>query len=109
MAKQKNGVNKSQAIRDLLKTNPSVSSKEAVAALKEKGIDISDQLFYFVKGKLHGRKGRRRRGRTMVAAVATNANVSKSDALSTILKIKALADEVGGMKRLKALLDALSA
>ena len=109
MAKQKNGVNKSQAIRDLLKANPKVTSKEAIAHLHEKGVEVSDQLFYFVKGKLHGRKTRKRKANRAVAAVASNAGVSKNDALSTILKVQSLAQEVGGMKRLKALVEALGA
>ena len=108
MAKQKNGVNKSQAIRDILKANPKIASKEAVAALHEKGIEISEQLFYFVKGKLHGRKRRKRKAGNS-AAVAASLAINKIDALSTILKIKALADEVGGVKRLKALVEALGA
>lgn len=109
MPKQKDGVNKSQAIRDLLKTNPKITSKDAVATLKDKGIEVSDQLFYFVKGKLHGRKGRRRKAQAAVANVANNTGGSKQDALAIILKIKSLADEVGGMRRLKALIDALGA
>jgi hypothetical protein len=109
MAKQKNGVNKSQAIRDLLKATPKVTSKEAIAHLHEKGIEVSDQLFYFVKGKVHGRKQRKRKAGKVVATVASNSGVSKNDALATILKVKSLADEVGGMKRLKALIEALSA
>ena len=44
----------------------------------------------------------------MIAKVAETTNVTKSDALSTILKVKALANEVGGLKKLKALVDALS-
>ena len=33
---------------------------------------------------------------------------SSDDALATILKVKSLAAEIGGMKRLKALVEALS-
>jgi hypothetical protein len=108
MPRQKNGVNKSEEIRQLLKANPKLSAKEAIAALGAKGVEISDALFYFVRGNIKGRKGRQKKAKQVVAKVAETTNVSKSFALSTILKIKALATEVGGLKVLKALVEALS-
>lgn len=105
MAKTK-GVNKSQAIRDLLATNPRMKAKEVVAALKEQGISATEGLVYYIKGKVRGRRGRRRRANAMVAKVA--ATTGTSDALATILKIKELANQVGGLKKLKAIIDALS-
>ena len=108
MAKKKNGVNKSEEIRQLLKANPAISAKEVTAALEKKGIKASEKLFYLVKGKMLGRKARRRKAQKVVAKVAEATNVTKSDALSTILKVKALANDVGGLKKLKALVDALS-
>jgi hypothetical protein len=109
MAKQKNGVNKSEEIRQLLKSNPDMSTKEGVAALNEKGIEVSDNLFYFVKGQIYGKKGRKKKAQKMVANVATSTSTTKTDALATILKVKGLANEVGGLKKLKALIDALNA
>jgi hypothetical protein len=108
MAKKKNGVNKSEAIRQLLKASPELSAQEAVAALAAKGIEVSDNLVYFIKGKIKGRKGRKKKAQQVVAKVAETNNVPKSDALATILKVKALATDVGGLKKLKALVEALS-
>ena len=108
MAKRKNGVSKSEEIRQLLKTNPMMAAQEAVAALAAKGIEVSDNLVYFVKGKIKGRKGRKKKAQQVVARVAETNNVAKSDALATILKVKALATDVGGLKKLKALVEALS-
>jgi hypothetical protein len=116
MATQKNGVNKSDEIRQLLKANPEIGAKEAIAALSAKGIKISDNLYYFVKGHIKGRKGKKKARQVVakvaesngVAKVAEANNVPKSDALSTILKVKALAIDVGGLKKLKALVEALS-
>ena len=51
MAKKKDGVNKSEEIRMLIKANPEIVVKEAVAKLAEKGIKISKALFYFTKGR----------------------------------------------------------
>ena len=104
--------NKSQAIRDLLKESPTIKAKEAIAALGEKGIEITDSLFYLVKGKVSGGKQRRRKIRkAAVKAVAASGNgvaPTKDDALKTILKVKSFAAEVGGLRSLKALVDALS-
>ena len=105
MAKQKGGVNKSEEIRQLLKANPKITAKEVVATLGAKGIQVKEHLYYFVKGHM---KGRKKKARKIVAQVATSTHVSKSDALSTILKVKKLAEEVGGLKTLKALVEALS-
>ena len=111
MAKKSNGVNKSEEIRQLLKANPQIGVKEVVAKLAEKGIKISNALFYFTKGQIKGRNARKKnnqKARTAVTTVADSTHATRSDALATILKIKALAHEVGGIKTLKALVDAMS-
>jgi len=106
MAKKENGVNKSEEVRKLLRANPSMKASEVVSALAEKGIKISDNLYYLVKGHIHGRTARKRKAQKVVAKVA--GTTGQVDALATILKIKKVASEVGGMKTLKALVDALS-
>ena len=111
MAKKTSDVNKSEEVRQLLKANPALTAKEVVAALAEKGIKISNALFYFTKGQMKGRKARKKKEQNTVATAAKVAEatlVVKGDALSTILKVKAWAKEVGGMKTLKALVEALS-
>lgn len=82
--------------------------QEAVAKLAEKGVEISGNLFYFVKGQLKGRKARRKKAQKTVAKVAESTHVNRSDAVAKILKVKSWAKEVGGMKMLKALVEALS-
>jgi hypothetical protein len=74
----------------------------------EKGIQVSHGLFYFVKGQMKGRKARRTKAQKVVTEVAESTHVTRSSAVSTILKVKACAREVGGMKSLKALVEALS-
>ena len=108
MAKRKNGVNKSEEIRQMLKANPKVSAKEVKGALEAKGIKISDKLYYLVKGKMLGKQARKKKARKMVAKVAETTGTSNGDALSTILKVKSWANQVGGLKRLRALVEALS-
>jgi NCAIR mutase (PurE)-related protein len=112
--KQQSGeVNRSAAIRDLFKEKPDMTASEAIAALAAKGITISDHLFYKVKGKIAGRKKRRRKAHRkaiemVVATGTTDVPIVKSDALATIRKVKAIAADVGGLRTLKGLVDALS-
>src|SRR5262245_10849199 len=105
--KSTNGeVNKSSAIRDLLKEQPKIKASEAIVALAAKGIKVAPDLFYLVKGKVAGSKSRRRKVQRNAVRVATASG--NSDAIATILKVKKLASEVGGYHALKALVDALS-
>jgi hypothetical protein len=97
-------VNKSQEIRDLLTLNPKIKASEAVAQLAQRGIKIAPGLFYFIKGRM----GRRRKQRRHVEAGATAGITRNGDVLATIKKIKGLAGEVGGLKKLKALVEELS-
>ena len=115
MAKKTIGdkVNRSAAIRDLFKEKPDIKVSEVIATLAAKGITISDHLAYKVKGTMAGRKKRRRKAHRNAIAVAVaagtiNAPIVKSDALATIRKVKAAATEVGGLRTLKGIVDALS-
>jgi hypothetical protein len=76
--------------------------------LRAKGIKISDHLYYFVKGNLLGKQARKKQAGKMVAKVAETTGTGNGDAVSTILKVKSLANQVGGLKRLRALVEALS-
>lgn len=102
MAKQKSGINKSEEIRKVVRANRKMKAKQVVSTLAERGIPVTDTLVYLVKSKM---KGRRKKAREAVASVAATGN---SDPLTTIRKIKQWANEVGGLKKLKALVDALS-
>ena len=108
MAKKTNGINKSEEVRQLLKANPEVGAKEVAEKLGEKGIKISSNLFYYVKGQMKGRKSRKTKTQKTVSKVAASAHVTIPDAVATIRKIKVWAEEVGGMQTLKALVEALS-
>ena len=106
MARQKNGVNMSQAVRDVLNEDPKMKAKEIIKTLADKGITVKPGLVYFIKGKVKGKRGRRKKMQAKVAAAA--ASTSNGDAVATILKVKTLATNLGGLKKLKALVDALT-
>jgi hypothetical protein len=107
-AKQVGEVNKSAAIRDLLKEKPNIKANDAVSALAEKGITVKTSLFYIVKGKVAGGKKRRRKNTKAAVKLVAASTTGNGDALSTIVKIKKLAAEVGGIGALKSLVDVLS-
>lgn len=106
MARKTNGVNKSEEIRQVLRANPEMKAKEVVNTLADRGIKITDALVYFIKGKMHSRKKRKQKAEAMAAQVGVT--TSTPDPLAAILKIKHLAAELGGMKKLRALVEALS-
>jgi hypothetical protein len=107
MARQKD-VNKSEEIRQLYKVSPEISVKEVVSTLASRGIKVSESQVYFVKGKIKGRKGRKKRMHRMVSSVAATTGTGNGDAVTTIRKLAGLASEVGGMRKLKAIIDALT-
>ena len=106
-------VNRSQLIRDLIKENPKIKASEAVSALAKRGIKIRAGLFYLVKGALSGQKRRRQKNQHKAVDLASSSGMAspaapKSDALATIRKVKGLAADVGGLRTLKGIVDALS-
>src|SRR6202043_2983568 len=112
MAKKKRSgeINKSAEIRELIRKNPEIKAGEVISTLGQKGIELKPNLYYFIMGKMKGRKGRRKKARQMVASVgatmSANGPTKTSDVISTIIKVKTLAGEVGGLKKLRALIDA---
>ena len=67
------GVNKSEEIRKLLKANPETPASEVVSTLGGRGIKVTPNLYYFIKGKITGRKSRRRKMKRNVASVRSTA------------------------------------
>ena len=104
-------INKSAEIREIIKQNPQIKVKEAITTLGKRGIKIHQSLFYTTKGRMQGKKIRRIKARQMVenvsATMSTNGPTNTSDVVATIIKVKHLAAEVGGLKKLKALVEAL--
>ncbi len=104
MAKQKESVNKSAAIRDLVTQNPKMPVKEIVTTLAGKGIEVKPGMVYFVKGRM--KKGKRK-GRAKAEVSTGDGRTAKSDPVAVIRKVKNLASEVGGMAKLRALVEVL--
>ncbi|MEI7683388.1 MAG: hypothetical protein WCL32_00065 [Planctomycetota bacterium] len=98
------GVNKSKAIRDLFIQQPDIKAKEVVETLGKQGIEVKSGLVYIVKGKMQAGQQQVRKEKRAATRVASG----NSDAVATILKVKTLANELGGLGSLKAIVDLLS-
>lgn len=101
MAKTKaNGVNKSAMVREILKTNPKMKVNEVVVMLAAKKVKVLPSQVYFIKSKLRSKRRQ-----------AMNQNVAKSTGITNpielIRKVKALAGEVGGVRNLGLLVEAM--
>jgi hypothetical protein len=111
MAKVKDGINKSQAIRDAYEALPSAKAKEIVAYLKEKGIEVTEGLVYQVKKIAKKKKRGRKPGPQVKAAVpktTTYASNGKLGVGASITLVKATAAKVGGWAALKEIVEALA-
>jgi len=106
MAKKTKGATKSEEIRQLLKANPKMPVKEVVSTLAGRGIKVLETQVYYIRGKIKGRRGRRKNARQTAEKVATATEIVNPVVM--ILKVKGWATDVGGLKKLKALVDALS-
>lgn len=109
MAKQKDGVNKSEEIRKVLGSNPGLPVRDVVSILATQGVTVTNNLVYFIKGKMKGEQVPRRAAPKPAPAVFTSMmEPDDTYSMEAILKVKAWADEFGGLQKLKALVDALS-
>ena len=104
---------KSALVQAFLKGNRKMPAKDVVSAMAEKGVTVTEGLVYFVKGKMKGKRSQKKKAQkaaveVVTATVSSTPALANGDALKTILKVKAFAAEVGGMKQLIALAQALS-
>lgn len=106
MAKKSKGPNKSQAIRDYYKSHPTAKPKQVVVALKKKGIVVNAQFVSTIRSvskKKGGKIGRPGRpvgsGRRPIG--------SKEVSLDSLLQVKRIVDEMGGIGKARMALTAL--
>lgn len=97
-------VNKSQAIRDSLAQHPNAKTKEIVMLLAKQGIKVHPAMVYMIKSKTHRAKGRQKRA----AAAAMSQRISVTNPIELVVRLKEIAQEVGGFKNLKQLVDLLA-
>ena len=87
-------------------------AKEVVSAMAEKGVTVTEGLVYFVKGNMKGKRTQKKKAEKaavqVVTATASTPALANGDALKTIRMVKDFASQVGGMKKLIELAQALS-
>ena len=93
-------INRSEAVREAISEFPKASVKEIVEKLGKRGIKVTTGLVYIVKGKM--KKQKRKEVREKVEKMGT------PNPVELIVKVKKLALEVGGLAKLKALVDVLA-
>jgi DNA repair photolyase len=99
MAKAESKVNKSQVIRDILADDPKADYKTVVERAAEKGAKVSQTMVYYVRSKL---------GQAARKAKRAQSAANTRNPVELIARVKRLANEVGGMKQLKQLVDLLA-
>jgi hypothetical protein len=105
MAKSKNGkINKAAAIREVFGQSPDMTIKEVIHALAEKGIKVSYNQVYFIRAKNRQEKRKQKREK----AERYSQKLGMSNPVEVVLKVKSLAREIGGIRNLKQLVDALA-
>ena len=86
MAQAKPEITKSQSIRNYLKQNPKANVKEVVSGLAEKGITVTDNHVYGVKGKMEAKKQQKRAAKAAAAASTNGKAPSKSSVVRAFIK-----------------------
>jgi hypothetical protein len=100
--REKPGGTKKQAVRDYVTANPDVSPKDAAAALKQQGIDVSPNTVSTVRWELKKRK-------KAAAPVAAPAAVPGDQvSLSALLEAKKLIQKLGSIGQAKQAIAALA-
>ncbi|MFK8115620.1 MAG: hypothetical protein AB8B91_25715 [Rubripirellula sp.] len=121
MAKKKPvKVNKSQEIRDYKRSNPSQRPKQIATALSKKGIDVSAQFVSTILSTSKKKKTIRKPGRPKGTTNASRARGTKGPgrppkanaaqqgvSLESLLKVKEIVSEMGGLAEARSALSAL--
>lgn len=92
-------LNRSQCIRDYIAQHPKATPKAIKQALLKQGVEVSDGLIGVVKYGKKPKKG------ASAQRVPQKANGSLS--IADLLKVKKLADELGGLDQLRKALGML--
>jgi hypothetical protein len=108
MAKSREEINKSQAIREALKANPDKSPSEIADLLKAKGVDVNGQYVSTIKTNMRKtrravrrmRRGIRRAGRRS-RLVGGNPTANGLEVMNAALELMKIA---GGLEQAKAAL-----
>ena len=100
--KKKDGVSKTDAIKEALRNSSSASPTEITTQLKAQGIAVTPGYVSTIKSNLKKEGRSRRKART--TSSAANGQV----AVETLLNAKALIEKAGGAEKAKQALDVVT-
>ncbi|MBX7104642.1 MAG: hypothetical protein K1X57_11210 [Gemmataceae bacterium] len=92
------GMRKVDHVRGVLEKDPKMTATAVVKTLSESGVKVTPGFVYYVKNKAS--KARRKAKREKAATA-----MGSMDSVQLILKVRALAAECGGIRKLKQLVD----
>jgi hypothetical protein len=100
-------VNKTAAVKEALKANPKISTRDISELLKTRGIEVTIGYVSAIKSKM---KGKRKKKVATAAPAAEAAPARPKDAVSIALlqKAKKMVKDLGGVKAAKQAIDALA-
>jgi hypothetical protein len=107
MARQKanqEGINKSAAIREILEQDPRAPVKQIVSTLDQRGITVHPNLVYLIKSKTKAKRGRQKKER----ALQNGREMGVANPVELIMAVRRLAEQAGGIRHLKRLVDVLA-
>lgn len=119
-SKKPDEVNKTQVIRDFILANKTAKPKEIADALAAKGIDVNPQYVSTVKFNMKNKRGGapKKAGRKVTSKPAARASKGAAKrgpaagtdmvSIAALRAAKKLADEMGGIAKARAALNALS-
>ena len=113
MAKKKaSSPNKSEAIREYLKSHPDAGPTEVATELKKKGIDVALALVSNVKAAMLGRKKKKKKKKgakpgPKTGRVGRPAGPTDKVSLAHLIEAREFAAKVGGVEQAQSLLKAL--
>jgi hypothetical protein len=115
--RKKATVSKSQAVRDYLKSKPKAMPVDVSEALKKKGLDVAPSLVSQVKYQMkpEGAKStaapkaprKKKSAAKAKTAKAKSAKLRKGLTANDLLKVKELADQLGGQHKLQEAIQIL--
>lgn len=104
------GINKSEEIRKYFEKNPDSQTKDCIAALAGKGLEVSQALVAGVKGRMTGGT-KKKKGEVSVAEMKLVKNfiikshLEASAAHKTLMELTCLIEEIGSVERFKDVLN----
>jgi hypothetical protein len=113
MAKKSSGVNKSKAIREYYEANPRAKPMEVSEALKKKGITVSPGFVSTIRSTSKSKKGKKKSTRARASKVTPRSRpaagaTSKADvSIESLVKLKSVVSELGGIDKTRNVLDGL--